>query len=208
MEDFQSIYGIAFTQGGELETSAGRWSFSVAHAGEVSLPSGRVVACDPLVSGPREPFVQAVRRGRYAVDLALARGNPGGGERVALARIRFTGRQPAVWVMALRKGEKEAALDAGRIFGYTAESGTGSFMDAETAAAHKLAASDDIDAILEELTANYRPQRYWLDYPIARKHNVVMFSAGSGAGTYASYFGIDDAGDVCVLVSDFQVLGG
>lgn len=206
MADLQNNFDIAFTQGGELETSTGRWSFSVAPAGDLSLPSGRIVACDPLVSGLRDPFVQTVRPGRYAVDLALAR-RPAQGERVALARVRFTKRQPTVWVMALRKGEKEAALGAGRIFGYSAESGTGSFMDVETAVDHNLTARDDIDAILEELTANYRPQRYWLDYPVARRHNVVMFSAGNGAGIYASYFGIDETGDVCVLVTDFQIMG-
>lgn len=206
MEHLATLYPLAFGQGRELEADGERWTFSVARAGEISLPSGRVVACDPLVSGPRDPFLQAVRPGRYAVDLALARGATGG-ERVALARVRFTAREPAVWVMALRRGEKEAALGAGRTFGYTADSGTGCFMDAQTAVTHDLAARDDIDAILEELTANYRPQRYWLDYPAARKQNVVMFSTGDGTGTYASYFGIDGDGDVCALVTDFKLVG-
>ena len=45
-----------------------------------------------------------------------------------------------------------------------------------------------------------------MEYPLDRRLNVVMFSSGQGAGTYASYFGIDVAGDVCVLVTDFQLV--
>lgn len=207
LERLHEQVAAAFTQGGELRAGGETWRFGVARAGEVSLPSGRIVACDPLVSGPRGPFLQAVRPGRYPVDLALAQDGRGG-ERVALARVLFTARPPAVWVRALRAGQKEAALAQGAIFGYTAESGTAAFLDADAAAHLDPAAGADIDALLEALTANYRPQRYWLDYPLARKLNVVMFSAGSGEGTYASYFGIDEAGDVCCLVTDFQLLGG
>jgi hypothetical protein len=205
MNDLAELYPVAFTQGRTLVAQDQEWHFSMARAGDVSLPSGRIVACDPLVSGSRDPFLQSVPRGRYPVDLALARAQVGG-ERIAFARVMFTARQPAVWVMALRRGEKEAALAKGAIFGYTAESGTGAFMDAETAVAHDLSTRPDIDEILEQLTANYRPNRYWLDYPVARKHNIIMFAAGSGEGRYASYFGIDEAGDVCVLVTDFQVI--
>ena len=206
MNELAALYPLAFTQGRTLAAEGREWQFGVARAGDVSLPSGRIVACDPLVSGPRDPFLQSVPRGRYPVDLALARAQAGG-ERIALARVLFTARPPSVWVMALRKGEKEAALARGSIYGYTADSGTGAFMDAETAVATDLSTRPDIDEVLQQLTANYRPNRYWLDYPVARKHNIVMFAAGSGEGRYASYFGIDEAGDVCVLVTDFQVLG-
>ncbi len=205
MNDFQELYAAAFTQGGEVEGDGKTWRFGVARAGEVSLPSGRIVACDPLVSGPRDPFLQSVPRGRYPVDLALGRAETDG-ELVAMARVLFTARQPAVWVMALRRGEKEATLAKGAIFGYQAESGTGCFMDAETAVEHDLTSRPDIDEILVELTSNYRPRRYWLDYPLARRHNLVMFAAGKGTGKYASYFGIDEAGDVCLLVTDFKVV--
>jgi hypothetical protein len=60
--------------------------------------------------------------------------------------------------------------------------------------------------LLLELTGNYEPYRYWMEYPLDRRMNVVMFSSGEGEGRYASYFGIDAGGDVCALVTDFNLL--
>ena len=79
-------------------------------------------------------------------------------------------------------------------------------MDAEAVSQADFAHLEDIDALLLQLTENYKPHRYWMEHPLDRRHNVVMFSAGLGEGSYASYFGIDDAGDICTLVTDFQLL--
>jgi hypothetical protein len=200
--DFNEIYSIAFTYGRTLTLDGLTVSFSTATAGLVSLPSGRVVACDPLTAIRPAQFVQTVLPGRYAVELALARSGSGP-ESVAMARIKFTNRQPAVWVLALRKGEDPAELAPGATFGYRSESGTGSFMDGETVAQADFAHLEDIDSLLFQLTGNYKPHRYWLEQPVDRRHNVVMFSSGEGAGTYPSYFGIDEEGDICTLVTDF-----
>jgi hypothetical protein len=205
MSDFADIYPLVFTQGRVLERNGRTLTFTLAPAGRVSLPSGRIVACDPLTTSDLEPFVQAVIPGRYIVDLALMR-EKGKGELVAMARVRFTSKQPAVWVMALRKGEKMSSLGPGGYYGYTSESGTGAFMDATAFETADFAHHDDIDALLVELTGNYQPYRYWMEYPLDRRMNVVMFSSGDGEGRYASYFGIDDGGDVCALVTDFNLL--
>ena len=79
-------------------------------------------------------------------------------------------------------------------------------LDAGAASQADLAHHEDIDSLLVLLTSNYQPHRYWMEHPLDRRLNVVMFSSGQGAGSYASYFGIDDAGDVCVLVTDFQLV--
>lgn len=203
--DIADIYPIVYTQGRTIERDDSTLTFTVATAGRVSLPSGRIVTCDPLTAGRRSSFIQTVLPGRYPVDLALMRSGSGG-ERVAMARIKFTSRQPLVWVMALRKGEDQATLASGDYFGYNTESGTGAFMDDEAVSKVDFAHLDDIDPLLASLTSNYQPHRYWMEHPLDRRLNVVMFSSGQGAGSYASYFGIDDAGDICTLVTDFQLL--
>ena len=203
--DISEIYPLVYTQGQKLEIDGRTVSFSIATAGLVSLPSGRVVACDPLTADRPPAFVQAVLPGRYAVDLALARAQ-NGFEKVAMARIKFTSRQPAVWVMALCKGQDPQTLAPGASFGYRSESGTGAFMDAGSVSQADFAHLEDIDSLLVELTGNYKPHRYWLEQALDRRHIVVMFSTGEGAGSYASYFGIDDAGDICTLVTDFQLI--
>ena len=203
--DIGELYPIAFTHGHALAEGEQPIFFSVTTAGLLSLPSGRIVAHDPLSAGRPAPFVQTVLPGRYAVDLALAR-RDNGPERVASARIKFTDRQPSVWVMALLKGQNPAALPEVGYFGYRSESGTGSFMDADAVLHAGFAYLEDIDSLLIGLTANYKPHRYWLDHPIDRRLNVVMFSSGEGEGFYPSYFGIDEEGDICTLVTDFRII--
>lgn len=205
MADIAKTYEIAYAQGRTIEVDDQTLSFSVTTAGRVSLPSGHIVACDPLTAGPCPPFIQSVLPGRYDVDLSLMR-SPGAGERIAMARIKFTTRQPAVWVMALTKGEDLKKLSPGGYYGYQAESGTAAFMDADAVSQADFAHLDDIDVLLVTLTENYKPQRYWLEQALNRRLNVVMFSSGDGPGSYPSYFGIDDEGDVCTLVTDFRLL--
>jgi hypothetical protein len=203
--DIRELYPIAFTHGRVLSEGDQRLTISVATAGRLSLPSGRIVAHDPLSAGRPASFVQTVLPGRYAVDLALAcREN--GAERVALARIKFTDRRPSVWVMALLKGQDPAALPEVGYYGYRSESGTGAFMDADAIPHAGFAYLKEIDSLLIELTANYKPHRYWLDHPLDRQLNVVMFSSGEGEGSYPSYFGIDEEGDICTLVTDFRII--
>jgi hypothetical protein len=205
MADIADSYQIAFTHGRSIEKDGRLISFAVVPVGRVSLPSGRIVACDPLTASRPGPFVQEVLPGRYEVDLSLLR-EPGIGELVAMARVRFTVKQPSVWVMALRKGENLKTLAPGGFFGFRSESGTSAYMDANAVSLADFADLDDIDELLVSLTGNYRPHRYWLDMPLDRRLNVVMFSSGKEAGRYASYFGIDAEGDVCTLVTDFRLI--
>ncbi len=205
MADIAETYAVAFTHGRTIEREDHTLSFSVVTAGRVSLPSGRIVACDPLTAGPCPPFIQSVLPGRYDVDLSLLR-SPAAGERIAMARVKFTSGRPAVWVMALHKGEDLKKLSPGGYFGYPSDSGTGAFMDAAAVSQADFAHLDEIDVLLVALTENYQPQRYWMEQSLDRRHNVVMFSTGDGAGTYPSYFGIDDEGDICTLVTDFRLL--
>lgn len=205
MEGIGERYDNFFTQGHTLERNGRVYGLSVARAGIVTLPSGTVVACDPLMNEPGKPFVQTVLPGRYPVDLALAR-TAGEGERIAMARIAFTSRRPSVWVAALRKGESHQSMRKGQIPGYFTASGTGCFMDGELAKHADVAGADDIDQLLADLTENYRPQRFWREYAVDRRNTIVMFSTGEGEGTYGSYFGIDEAGDMSVLVTDFRAI--
>jgi hypothetical protein len=198
-------YFIAYTHGSTLSENSRTLTFIVASAGRLSLPSGRIVACDPLTAGRPTPFIQTVLPGRYTVDLSLAR-REDGVEFVAMARLKFTNRKPAVWVMALLKGQNPATLSDGGFFGYYSESGTGSFLDADAVSREDFLYSEDIDSLLVELTGNFKPHRYWLDYPIDRRLNMVMFSSGEGEGSYPSYFGIDNEGDICTLVTDFRII--
>lgn len=174
--------------------------------GDVILPTGRIVAADPLVYPERPPFARAVPPGRYPVTLYVAQG------RNALAMLRVAPGRIARWRIATLPGQDAAKLKGGEIYGYGVDAGLGSFMDAEAPAAMERRGRENpkcdnyYDCVLsEELSAN--GDDYVLHRPLKDLDvNVAVFSSGWGDGFYASYWGEDEAGNVLALVTDFGVL--
>jgi len=201
IKSIAQLYQIAFTHGRSWQVGDSIFNFSVARAGVLRLPSGRIVACDPLVSSDKkQSFIQGVRPGKYPVDLALVSRDEDKEERIALARISFTRNAPVVWVKAVVESEQEAGQGV-EGHGYAAGTGTGSFMDAETVDLFQLASINAIDQILDQLMANYRPIRNWLEHPVDERHNVILFTSGYTPASSPSYFAIDAGGDICLLVT-------
>lgn len=121
----------------ELETI----EISTTSIGEVILPSGQVVACDPLMDLDLEDkFMTQVAPGHYPVILSLA-GFPATGERrIACAKLQITQKKPIRWEVATIYPDRPADYQA-----YGVDSGTGSFLDLEAARVIKqLAESDSV----------------------------------------------------------------
>ena len=194
-------YQLAFTRGQTASIGGKHLRFSVVRAGTLHLPSGQIVACDPLVGHEREPFVQAVLPGRYPVDLSLGYDEAEDVEQIVFTRLLFTKSKPVVWVKALRESEAHLAAEDDEPFGFSPTSGTAAFMDKDTAELFHLDSIDELDQILDDLVANYRPKRNWFNHQVDDRHNVIMFSPGRSAGNCPTYFAIDDAGDVCLALT-------
>jgi hypothetical protein len=194
-------YQLAFTKGQTAVVAGKHLRFSVVRAGILHLPSGQIVACDPLVGHDREPFVQAVLPGHYPVDISLGHDGTGDVERIIFARLLFTKNRPVVWVKALRENEAKLVMEDDQQFGFLPISGTAAFMDKETAGLFHFDSIDELDQILDDLVANYRPERNWLNHQVDDHHNVIMFSTAQRAGSCPTYFAIDDAGDVCLALT-------
>src|SRR6266545_7467661 len=170
-------------------------------AGDLILPSGQLIACDPCyLHWPMDvaAFTRTVPPGRYPVWMALAR--PVGEEphfaRVACALVRFADVPVARWTMALRPDEDPAALRFGHFYGYGVDSGTSCFVDAAAVAALN---ADETEALFRDRVigaferdswetrwANVRPR----DHGDA---NLIAFSSGYGDGAYPSWWGLDAA---------------
>ena len=194
-------YRLAFTRGEKARFGGKQLRFSVVRAGTLHLPSGQIVACDPLVGHNREHFVQAVLPGRYPVDLSLGHNAREDVERIVFARILFTKNRPVVWVRALRESEANRGEAENEPFGFLSTSGTAALMDNETAKLFHLDSVEEVDQILDALVANYQPERNWLNHPIDDRHNVILFSSSEGGNPSPSYFAIDEAGDVCLALT-------
>jgi len=189
-------------------------SFYTVTMGELVLPTGRIVACDPLVGPDTHAFARTVVPGSYPVALSIAV-MPTGDERIGFAMLRLSEAQAVTWEMALLPGEDLGTLEEGEFFGYGVDAGLGCFMDVE-AQRSVLARWDALtpeqnyyDDVLEsELGKNYKATRDWtLHQPEpARPANVAVFSSGWGDGSYPSWFGLDASGGAVALVTEFQLI--
>jgi hypothetical protein len=179
-------------------------SFDVFLLGQLSLPSGQIVAADGFIMDRIKPFTRSVKPGSYPMTVAVAR--LGNDQRIAFAQIRFSDRSVARWEMALTPGQDPAKLKAGEIYCFGVDSGTGSFADP---GAQEILSGRDSDDVFDQATAEmkkvYEPTRDWvlIDMP---KGSAALFSSGWGDGRYASYFGLDEADNPVALMTDFGVV--
>jgi hypothetical protein len=194
--------------------------------GDVSLPSGEVIVCDPLVElGPDTmPYFTKVKPGEYPVDLALAMDSAGNGVAdYAAARVRFTDTEPVCYENALIGNEDLSGEWAeGEYYGFIVDGGMACFCDPlardavmRVAGELKRTYGEDADiynnllsGLLEE---NYRQHpKYqteygdWLDWKVSgTNYHLPIFRSGYGDGFYPTFFGYDADGAVCCLIIDF-----
>jgi hypothetical protein len=204
LPDFSNL----FVEGREIGSEIGRVVLSPRPAGKLKVTSGKVVACDPLASPETPPFVKEVPAGVFSVTLSVASFEDGD-RRVAAALVRFAEREAVRWELALHPDEDVSDLEEGEVFGYPVDSGTGCFMDGETArrVVEDVDPDEFSEALIEEMERTYETTWSWADIEVepGAGANVVAFSAGVGDGMYASYFGLDAGGEVVCLVTDFSL---
>jgi hypothetical protein len=174
-------------------------------AGTLRLPTGRIVVADPASAGvDTDPLVRTVPPGDYPVEVSVAWIEQNQEHRIAAARVRFSDRPVAKWEPALADGQDPDTLEPGQFFGYGVDAGTACFVDASLLPLD----FDFFDQTIvpamqkadERLLAGYAE--------VARgAASVVAFSSGAGDGMYASFWGLDDAGQPVVLVTEFRIVG-
>lgn len=127
-------YTWLFTPGSEFrEDETG--TVGVIHlvdGGQLWLPTGQVVACDPFVGlgqGEAEPFTVAVDPGHYRVEAAVATltqpdqlPSDDPHLRVAAARLVIRDEPTAAWELALQPGQDLAELTEDEFYGYGVDS--------------------------------------------------------------------------------------
>lgn len=177
--------------------------------GKINLPTGKIVANDPVCNFQMEPFERTAAPGQYPVMLYVAHIDDD--QRVAFAEIRFTEELPAEFELATVSGNDVSKLGDDDFFGYGVDSGTGGFMDEITCGElEKLTdASDDymFDPLDDALEESYVPTYDTANVCLPdSEHNIVAFSSGFGDGIYPSFWGFDKNGELCSLITDFMVI--
>ena len=176
--------------------------------GELYLPTGHVVACDPLTLWQADPFIQTVQPGHYPVSLSLLQLPDQRWKRVALAKVTFNNKRPIAWEMALKPGQNISELSQDEFYGYGVDTGAGAFLDAQAVRSLQTRINMHFDDLVETLIDARRDPVLgaMISLEDATGINFAAFSAGFGDGSYPSYWGYDVDGNVVCLVTDFGLL--
>jgi hypothetical protein len=175
---------------------------------DVLLPSGKLVACDPVVFPDAEPFDLLFPKGSFPVIASVAM--LGADQRVAFATVRFRETTPVAWDLLTLDGQDTSTLKPGQFFGYPIDAGTGSFMDERGARVLRQLVKENPD-FYEVLIAEFEKHSVrtwdWLDYKLGNgEQNLVAFTSGFGDGFFATYAGFDADSEISVVVTDFGVV--
>lgn len=196
----------------------------VAHLslGNVSLPKGQVIVCDPLTYLDwARPYQQTVPAGTYAVECCVRPQSETDSARYMAVRVRFSAAEAVRFENALVGDEELCDMEAGDFFGFAVDAGLACICDAET---HQAALAfvqtwyaenpdgniyDDYFAGLfaescRSAPAHQREGGDWLNWTVpGSEWQIPMFQSGYGDGSYPVYWGFDAAGRVCQLVIQF-----
>lgn len=204
LENIQKLFSKNFVESPLLE------SFEV---GKIYLSSGKLVACDPLITNDMQPFTTEFPKGDFSVLLHKERES----NCVAYAEIIFSNSEVADWKMATIPGQSVKDLAEGEVFGYPVESGMGCFMDVDTQnSLNELEQSlykskgADFMGIYEEFfhehffDENGAIDQYAFLKPSEEHPGTIFgFETGYGEGFYASYIAYDKSDKPVKIVTEF-----
>lgn len=212
--DYNIIFENSLVEGVPVET---------LNIGELNVPTGRIVVCDPLVVPDMPPLNKTVSPGKYPIKIFIAK-TKNSGDRYALAKLEFSSKKADKWVLAVRDGEDISELkEDDDFFGFPVDAGLGGFFDYKSG----LEYNKFIDEFMEKnprgnmyddfFAAEFKknavepnnPDDYgdWINFKIPNTDlNITMFHSGYGDGTYPAYWGMTKNNEIVSLVIDFFVL--
>lgn len=198
------------------EKKIGEMEVDTLDIGEVNLPTGEILACDPLVDLENaKTFIQRVSVGKYPVKIAVVPSKEYG-DRYACVKVEFSKNKPVIYELAVTGAEEdmdEAKED--EFYGFGVDAGMGCVVDKKTQEEYtkywkKLEEEeeadnpfDDIfdDLLIENAKKYPKYQREygdWVNFTIPNTElNIPIFASGWGDGVYPSYFGYDKNGELC-----------
>ncbi|MEV0646641.1 DUF4241 domain-containing protein [Phytomonospora sp. NPDC050363] len=169
--------------------------------GELDMPSGRLVACDPgFCEFEQKAFTVQVAPGRYPVVFAEVEDTDGPRySPQGAVLLRITDEPVTSWEMALTEGQDVRTLTDGSFFGFGVDSGTACFVDAANLPVFAALAEED-----DDLTSALFPGNR-LTVP-GSDANLIGWSCYFGDGAYPTWIGRDAGGAVVCFAADMLTL--
>lgn len=183
---------------------------ALVRAGDLVLPSGRVVVGDAFLF-ERSALDRSLPAGRHPVLLLRAEW-PTRHTAITAALVRAAPGDPVTWEPAIVEGQDVRSPGPGESFGYAVDSGTAVFASLEAVervdAAGEAGFTAYSEAVGHALFPGEDEFHDWADVPIdgAAGTNVVAFASGYGDGAYPAWFGLDATGRPLVLLTSFEIL--
>ncbi len=204
IENIQKLFSKSFVENPLVE------SFEV---GKIHLPTGNLVACDPLITRDMNPFSVSFPVGEFPVLIHKERQS----NCVAYVEVIFINKVVHYWEMALTEGQDIQQLKPGEIFGYPVESGMGCLMDVKVQQSlNRLEdrlyqrKGEDFRGIYEEFFHQYFfddngaiDQFAYLKPSDNEEAGLFAFETGYGEGFYASYIGFDEHKNPVKILTEF-----
>ena len=198
------------------EKKIGEMEVDTLEIGEVNLPTGEILACDPLVElGEARTYIQKTPIGKFPVKICVVPSRDYG-NRYACVKVEFNKNKPIVYELAVtgnEEGMDEAKED--EYYGFSVDAGMGCVADKKSQDEYskywkKLEEEeeadnpfDDIfdDLLIENAKKYPKYQRDggdWANFIILNSDlNIPVFASGWGDGYYPCYFGYDEKGELC-----------
>jgi Protein of unknown function (DUF4241) len=196
---------------------------SIISAGNLTVTSGRILACDPFTFWEDKPFTRTIPTGNYPVYVTYLWDKDKQYKDVAFARLQLVeGKLPTSWELALRPNQDITTLGDDEFFGYPVDAGTGCFMDADAIDKWNMLRDQYGDVIIRQASGEDIPDdpisarmrivdnenSQWWSMTINEETrlNVIAFTSGFGDGRYPTYWGLDESNNPVCLVTDFLVV--
>lgn len=205
-----SDFNLAFTPGHKFESSKGdTYTTEVFDAGTINIVSGKVCAFDSAVSwDDAHPFIQKVKPGKYPLKISRVTIRMKGFEdkknmlghkdqRNACAKVVFKKGKAVRWELAKSWDPGRKSISEY----YNVDAGTACIADFRT-----LMKSRSQERRINDYFPKQHTPFYSVDLIKAKGTKLLIFDTGYGDGSYASYWGFDNAGNRIELVTDFRIL--
>jgi len=174
--------------------------------GKIELPTGKIVAFDPLAydNNATTSFILSVEPGTYDVEVILS-DYIEGRKTIALSKIKFNDKPVSKWIMATTPNDNIFDVEDGQILGYPVDSGTGGFIDLSYLENWD-AINDNYDnseKILSKLDSKFLKNPWYFYSSNKIKTNLLIMETGSDGG-FGSYWGISKNNEICSIVTEFD----
>lgn len=185
---------------------------TVTSLGTLTFEIGELVVADPyLLAGDVGPVTQRLRTSPYEVSIARATVGPAHDRNAAALLVNGLDCSVVDWDIARWPSQDVTALKNGAFFGYGVDAGAGCFADRASATVAGAVLAADAgrldDPLSRALLADPKAPGAAVVAPAEGARPVAVFTSGWGDGTYPTWLGRDESGDVVVVLTDFLLTG-